>query len=167
MLVLFLFAVGQCEVNHNAATIDRRACAFGSYQVFKAHVQLALERLGCADTGTTCEDCSLATLDDCETFGVLAAYSEEATDSGLESLQAALSQCIDPSLSSTTSASLAAAIRSSPPLACSKSGSVDSAVVMATTLVVATSAVLFTWSIVTEQSASGKYGLVDQDDKYH
>lgn len=165
MLLVLLGVFGQCELNHNAATVDRRACAFGSYQVFKAHVQLALERLGCADTGTACSDCSLATLDDCETFGVLAAYSEEANDPGLEAIQAALSQCIDPSLPSTTSASLAAAIRSSPPLACSKAGNVDSAVVMATTLVVATSAVLFTWSVVTKDPSGGNYGTICSSDE--
>jgi hypothetical protein len=157
MFVIGLLALGQCNVNDNANTIERRACAFGSYEVFKAHVEIAVEKLGCSSAGTTCSNCNLATLDDCALFGILAAYSEEAGDSGLSSIQSALSQCIDPLLQGASSATIASAIGTSPQMPCEKQGKVDNEITTAAVVVGALSTALFAWSIINPVH-NGEYG---------
>lgn len=90
MLIHVLVAISCVDNNINVA---RRACAFGSYQLFQIHVEKAMNTLGC---DTACNGCSLSSLNDCDTIAVLAAYSEEAGDSGLERLHLASANCVLP-----------------------------------------------------------------------
>ena len=91
MLIALVAAIACVNDNVN---VRRRSCAFGSYELFKIHVRQAMDTLGC---DATCNGCSLSSLDDCETIGVIAAYSEEAgQDSALERLHLASAHCLVP-----------------------------------------------------------------------
>jgi len=90
--MLLVAAVAFACVDNNI-NVARRACAFGSYELFEIHVERAMSLLGC---DASCNGCSLLSLDDCETIGVLAAYSEEAGDSALGRLHLASAHCLIP-----------------------------------------------------------------------
>lgn len=90
--MLITFALSLACVDNNIA-VARRACAFGSYQLFALHVEVAMEKLGC---DSQCNGCSLQSLDDCDEIAILAAYAEEAGDANLEKLHLASASCLVP-----------------------------------------------------------------------
>ena len=159
VLILGVLSKSQCNVNDNADSIDRRACAFGSYAVFKAHVEMAVSTLGCSNQGTTCANCKLNSLDDCAMFGVLAAYSEEAGDTGLSAIQGALSKCVDPLLDGVSSETLLQTIGTSPQHPCEKQGVVDNEITAAAVVVAILSTGIFAWSIIYPETTE-PYGKV-------
>ena len=90
MLLTALLGIACVDNNINVA---RRACAFGSYGLFRIHVEKAMNVLGC---DSACNGCSLSSLNDCDQIAVLAAYSEEAGDEALERLHLASAHCLIP-----------------------------------------------------------------------
>ena len=100
----------------NNINVQRRACAFGSYQLFLLHVESAMETLGC-DTG--CNGCSLSSLTDCDDIAIIAAYAEEAGDSNLEKLHLASADCLIPGgFSASPASDIVAAIKKIPEMPC-------------------------------------------------
>lgn len=90
MIAALIAAVACVDNNIN---VQRRACAFGSYQLFLLHVEQAMVKLGC-DTG--CNGCSLSSLNDCDDIAIIAAYAEEAGDENLAKLHLASASCLVP-----------------------------------------------------------------------
>lgn len=162
--IVFLLSVGQCTINDNAATLDRRACTFGSYAIFKLKVNRALEILGCHTSGTTCDDCSLRSIGDCGLFGTLAAYTEEAGDPAYQVVQTALSACVDPSLGGVNSSTVVRAIKTSPDIICGRVGTVSSDIVTALTVLVSVSTSLFALQIAQERQTIRYAALQTEDD---
>ncbi len=163
LIFLTCTIVGQCSINDNAVTLDRRACSFGSYAIFKLKVNRALEKLGCHTEGTTCDDCSLRSLGDCGLFGTLAEYTEEAGDPEFQSIQTALAACVDPSLGNVNASGVVNAIKTSPDILCGRVGSVSSDVVTAMTVLVAVSTSLFAWQISQERRGHKYQPLRNED----
>lgn len=166
LIFLTCTIVGQCSINDNAVTLDRRACSFGSYAIFKLKVNRALEKLGCHTEGTTCDDCSLSSLGDCGLFGTLAEYTEEAGDPAFQSIQTALAACVDPNLGNVNASGVVNAIKTSPDILCGRVGSVSSDVVTAMTVLVAVSTSLFAWQISQEKKRYGQYQALKDDSNY-
>lgn len=121
MLIALVAAIACVNDNVN---VRRRSCAFGSYELFKIHVRQAMDTLGC---DATCNGCSLSSLDDCETIGVIAAYSEEAgQDSALERLHLASAHCLVPGgFSSVPAIDVVNQIKAVPPMPCAGDEDID------------------------------------------
>ena len=114
--MLWFIAASLACVDNNI-NVARRACAFGSYQLFRLHVEVAMQTLGC---DTQCNGCSLASLNDCDTIAVLAAYSEEAGDAALERLHLASAHCLVPGgFVSVPTAEIVNQIKGVPEMPCS------------------------------------------------
>lgn len=112
--MLFLLATAMACVNHDSENVPRRACAFGSYQLFRIHVQKAMATLGC---DSDCNGCHLNSLSDCAQLSVLAAYTEEAGDDALSRLTQSAAQCIVPE-GDVSLASITSSIVRQPSLVC-------------------------------------------------
>ena len=72
-----------------------------------------------------CSGCSFATASDCTRFSILAAYSEEAGDTGLDRLGTSLGTCVLSGNTTATSAEIIRMIKAQPDMPCSKSSDVS------------------------------------------
>lgn len=107
----------------NNINVARRACAFGSYELFEVHVEKAMSVLGCDQA---CNGCSLSSLNDCDKIAVLAAYSEEAGDPALERLHLASAHCLIPGgFTAVPTADIVQQIKSVPEMPCAGDTDID------------------------------------------
>ena len=152
MFVIGLLALGQCNVNDNADTIERRACALEATKCSRRTWKSQLKSLAVVLRERPVQTVTLRRL---MTVHCLVFYAKKrAIVCPLFKVHYRSVLILSQGASSAT---IASAIGTSPQMPCEKQGKVDNEITAAAVVVGALSTALFAWSIINPVH-NGEYG---------